>query len=165
MSKQVARLVSSSFGLVAFALAIAVGLSVGNPTDAILSRALIALIVASIAGYAAGLVCEHLVRIATAKIERQADEIVAGEEEALYQALHPDRHAHAALDGGQASDQPMAATASATSSATTSARTADGASASTVGRGDKSKTSGRASTALTGGAVPPAVVVGAGAGS
>ncbi|MBL9119914.1 MAG: hypothetical protein JNL80_08370 [Phycisphaerae bacterium] len=157
MSKQVARLVSSSFGLVAFALAIAVGLSVGNPTDAILSRALIALIVASIAGYCAGLVCEHLVRIATAKIERRADEIVAEEEEALYQALHPDRHGHGATGGGHASDQPAAAIATAGS--------ADGASASAGGRGDKSKTGSRASAASTGGTAPPSVVVGAGAGS
>lgn len=100
MSKQVARLVASSFGLVAFALAVAVGLSVGNPADAILSRALVALIAATVGGYLIGLVVDYLARVTTAKLEREADAAIAEEEAALYAALHPERSAHAAPAGG-----------------------------------------------------------------
>lgn len=106
MSKQVTRLVASSFGLVAFALAVVVGLSVGNPTDAILSRALVSLILAAFAGYAFGMVMEHLVKRASHHVEARADEAIAEEEAALYAALHPERagdghgaHAHHASAG------------------------------------------------------------------
>lgn len=109
MPLQVARLVASSFALVAFALAIAVGLSAGNPTDAILTRALVALIAAAFGGYVVGLVCEHLVRSTFRKIDMAADEVIADEEAALHAALHPHAHAaHGAHDGR--SDQVAART-------------------------------------------------------
>lgn len=107
MPLQVARLVASSFALVAFALAIAVGLSAGNPSDAILTRALVALIVAAFGGYGVGLVCEHLVRSTFRKIDAAADEVIADEEAALHAALHP--HAHAAHGAQEVRSEPSAA--------------------------------------------------------
>ncbi len=110
MPLQVARLVASSFGLVAFALAIAIGLSAGNPSDAIISRALVALIAASIGGYGVGLVLEHLVRITARKIDESADRTLADEEAALHAALHPHAHAahaHVANEPAVAAAQPV----------------------------------------------------------
>ena len=88
MPLQVARLVAGSFGLVAFALAIAVGLSAGNPADAIIMRSLVALLAASVAGYGVGLVLEHLVRVASRRIDARADARIAEEEAALEAAFH-----------------------------------------------------------------------------
>lgn len=106
MSLQVARLVASSFALVAFALAIAVGLSAGNPADAIISRALFALIAAAIGGYVVGLILEHLVRVTSRRIDASADAMIAEEEEALHAALHPHAthggHGHGATVHGSA---------------------------------------------------------------
>jgi uncharacterized membrane protein YraQ (UPF0718 family) len=85
---QVARLVAGSFALVAFALAIAVGLSAGNPADAIITRALFALVVATVAGYPVGLVLEHLVRVASRRIDARADARIAEEEAILEAAFH-----------------------------------------------------------------------------
>jgi hypothetical protein len=100
VSSQVARLVASSFGLVAFALATVVGLSVGNPADAILSRALVALILGGIAGYAVGLICQHLVAVTSARIESAAEATLEEEEAALQHLLHPD-HQDESVESGQ----------------------------------------------------------------
>lgn len=80
MQVKVARLVAVSFALVAFALAIASGLAAGNPADAILSRSLVVLFGAFVVGWAVGKVCEHLVAVATRRIEAHAEAVLAEEE-------------------------------------------------------------------------------------
>ena len=77
---KVTRLVAVSFALIAFALAIASGLAAGIPADAILSRSLVVLIGALVGGWAVGKVCEHLVVVATRRIEARAEAILADEE-------------------------------------------------------------------------------------
>lgn len=112
MPLQVARLVASSFALVAFALAIAIGLSAGNPTDAIIGRALVTLIVAAIGGYSVGLAFEHLVRVAAQRLDESAEQILAEEEAALQAALHPldaGGHPEGMAHRGGSAPQPVVA--------------------------------------------------------
>lgn len=77
----IARLVAVGFALVAFAVAIVAGLSAGNPAEAILLRAVMCLLGAWIAGFAIGLVLEHVVRIETRKIDATAETVLASESE------------------------------------------------------------------------------------
>ncbi len=77
MQLKIARLIAACFALVAFALAIAVGLSAGNPADAILQRSLVALVLAFIGGSVVGTICEHLVRVTTRKFEAEAEALLA----------------------------------------------------------------------------------------
>jgi predicted lipid-binding transport protein (Tim44 family) len=72
MERQLPRLVSASFGLAAFAVAIVAGLVAGNSAEAILVRAIVALACAAVAGFAIGLVCGHLVRVEMRKIDAAA---------------------------------------------------------------------------------------------
>lgn len=69
MQLPLARLIASSLALVAFAVAVVVGLEVGNPADAILLRALAAMLACFIGGYGVGLVCEQIVRGHLRKID------------------------------------------------------------------------------------------------
>ncbi|MDZ4829272.1 MAG: hypothetical protein SGJ09_03620 [Phycisphaerae bacterium] len=69
MPLPLARLIASSLALVAFAVAVVVGLEVGNPADAILLRALGAMLACFIGGYGVGLVCEQIVRGHLRKID------------------------------------------------------------------------------------------------
>ncbi|MFO0829999.1 MAG: hypothetical protein U0572_17795 [Phycisphaerales bacterium] len=77
MPLPLARLIASSVSLVAFAVAIAAGLSAGNPADAILTRALVAMFVCFVGGYFVGLVTEHVVRVQLRKIDAETEREVA----------------------------------------------------------------------------------------
>jgi hypothetical protein len=72
MDRQLPNLVSASFGLSAFAVAIVAGLAAGNGAEAILVRAIVALACAAVGGFAIGLVCGHLVRVETRRIDAAA---------------------------------------------------------------------------------------------
>lgn len=80
MHLHVARLVASSFSLVAFAVAVLVGLRTGNPADAILLRAVVSMVIAAVAGWTVGLVIEHVVRTHMRKIDAMADRTISDEE-------------------------------------------------------------------------------------
>lgn len=94
MPSQIPRLVASSFGLVAFALAVVVGLSVGNAADAILSRAILSMLPAVVCGWAVGLVCQHVVKVTSSRIDADATATIAEEEAALHALMHPSHGAH-----------------------------------------------------------------------
>jgi len=55
------RLIATCFALSAFAVAIVAGLSSGNPTSEVLSRALIAMMVCYPLGLVIGIVCERVI--------------------------------------------------------------------------------------------------------
>lgn len=59
-----AKVIGASSGLTAFAVAMVAGLAADNTAEAVLSRALIAMIVCNIVGWIAGLICERTVRAA-----------------------------------------------------------------------------------------------------
>jgi hypothetical protein len=80
MPPKITPLVASSFAFVAFALAIVVGLSKGNPADAILWRSLVVLMFGFIGGSIVGKVCDYLVSVASRKIEAAAEAALAAEE-------------------------------------------------------------------------------------
>jgi putative Mn2+ efflux pump MntP len=68
----VSKVIAASVGLCAFAVALVAGLAAQNPLDAILTRALIALVVCQVMGYFLGIVCEHVITDAAAKYTGRA---------------------------------------------------------------------------------------------
>jgi len=86
---KITPLVASSFAFVAFALAIVVGLSKGNPADAILWRSLVVLMFGFIGGSIVGKVCDYLVLVASRKIEATAEATLAADELAREGQLEP----------------------------------------------------------------------------
>jgi hypothetical protein len=77
----VARIIGSSVGLIAFAVAILAGLLVGNPADAIIQRALVSMVACCVGGFLVGLVCEHVVRGELRKIDAGAESVRAKDAE------------------------------------------------------------------------------------
>lgn len=59
-----AKVIAACSGLTAFAVAMVAGLSADNTAEAVLSRALIAMIICNVLGWFAGLICERTVRAA-----------------------------------------------------------------------------------------------------
>jgi tetrahydromethanopterin S-methyltransferase subunit C len=68
----VSKVIAASVGLCAFAVALVAGLAAQNPLDAILTRALIALVACQLVGYFLGIVCENVIDDAAAKYTRRA---------------------------------------------------------------------------------------------
>lgn len=59
-----AKVIAACSGLTAFAVAMVAGLAADNTAEAVLSRALVALVVCNLVGWVAGLICERTVRSA-----------------------------------------------------------------------------------------------------
>jgi hypothetical protein len=57
----------------AFSVSVLVGLSSDNPTDVVLSRALVAMVVGFAGGFAIGLICDWLVREEIARVESEVE--------------------------------------------------------------------------------------------
>lgn len=62
--------IAACIGFGAFAVSIAVGVLAGNPVEAILTRALVSMVVAFVGGFAVGLVCDWMVGQETRRIEQ-----------------------------------------------------------------------------------------------
>jgi len=59
-----AKVIGACSGLTAFAVAMVAGLAADNTAEAVLSRALVAMIICNVLGWFAGLICERTVRTA-----------------------------------------------------------------------------------------------------
>lgn len=66
----------------AFSVSIAVGLASSNPTETVLSRALIALAVGFVGGFLVGLVCDWIVVQEVARIDGTVQDATADDDEA-----------------------------------------------------------------------------------
>ena len=103
MPLPLAKIIASSLGLVAFAVAVIAGLHADNPADSILLRALTAMIVCYISGLVVGRVFEHIVRVHLRKIDAATKKAISDAEasdEAEAKAI-ADRRAAAVAAGTQ----------------------------------------------------------------
>ncbi len=68
-----AKVIAALCGLAGFAIAVVAGITVDNPADIVITRALIALIACNLMGWAVGLVLERVFRDAVAAHQRAVD--------------------------------------------------------------------------------------------
>jgi cation transporter-like permease len=73
-----AKVIASTMGLAGFAVALLAGLGADNPTESILGRAIISLLVCHVVGYALGVVGESAIRRA---VDPDADDLPGTAEE------------------------------------------------------------------------------------
>jgi H+/gluconate symporter-like permease len=76
----ISRVVAASFALCAFAVAIVAGMAAGQGTGAILTRALVAMIICYPVGYLAGMICQWVVDQHIDADQKQAEGGVDSEE-------------------------------------------------------------------------------------